>query len=354
MSARVTRKRARTEEEENQAEQSENPKSVPVVEESVLLKRDEEFWLEDGTIILIARDIEFRVYSGLLAYHSPVLKEEFSKPHSKRSTLVPDGGFLLCPVVHLSDTPEDLRHLLRAYMPCKDYSLYVAKEPSFANISVSIRLGKKYKITPLYEQSLHHLRRHFPRDYTAWRDALEYEPPGWDGEETVGVINLARSIGELSILPAAFLVCMILDDDFIIHGFTGEDGKRETLTPENLATCLRGRTRVCQANIAHRLQILTYSPRCREPSLCRSMLKKALTALHTRVKTLMDLDVNTSHSAFLMDEKSNPLSVCKDCNKELSRRSWAESEKVWNLLPELLGIDIPGWCEVPGVEGDAS
>ena len=122
MSGRVTRKRARTEEENDSAvakseENGQAGGSDGAEAAEAILKKDEEFWLEDGTIVLVTGDIEFRVYGGLLANHSPVLKEEFAKPHPTRSTLVHGAGFFLCPVVHLSDSPHDLRHLLRACMP---------------------------------------------------------------------------------------------------------------------------------------------------------------------------------------------------------------------------------------------
>ncbi len=43
-------------------------------------KRDNELWFEDRTVILVARDVEFRVYKGLLADHSPVFRDMFSLP----------------------------------------------------------------------------------------------------------------------------------------------------------------------------------------------------------------------------------------------------------------------------------
>ena len=39
--------------------------------------RDEDFWFEDGTVVLVAEGVEFRVYEGLLADHSPVLRDMF-------------------------------------------------------------------------------------------------------------------------------------------------------------------------------------------------------------------------------------------------------------------------------------
>lgn len=84
------------------------------------IKRDDEFWFEDGNIVLIARDIEFRVYKGILAKHSSVFQDMFSLPPPVRvapepsQDMAPPAG--ACPVVHLSDSPEDLRHVLRVCM----------------------------------------------------------------------------------------------------------------------------------------------------------------------------------------------------------------------------------------------
>lgn len=83
-------------------------------------KRDEEFWLEDGTVILVARDVDFRVYAGLLAAHSPVLKGLFDQSHPTRKVSSHKGEEFQCPVIHLSDSPEDVRYILRVYMPNDD------------------------------------------------------------------------------------------------------------------------------------------------------------------------------------------------------------------------------------------
>lgn len=82
------------------------------------IQRDEEFWYDDGTIILVAGGIEFRVYKGILAEHSTVFRDMFSFPQPPEAH--PASGDPPCPVVHVSDSPEDLRHVLRVYMPKSD------------------------------------------------------------------------------------------------------------------------------------------------------------------------------------------------------------------------------------------
>lgn len=107
MSNRVTRKRARTEASESSFVGNDLPR-----------QHDKEFWYTDGTVILIAGNVEFRIYKGILAEHSPVFKDMFSMP---QPPLEESGsGDASCPIVHVSDSAEDLRHVLRVYMPKSD------------------------------------------------------------------------------------------------------------------------------------------------------------------------------------------------------------------------------------------
>ena len=104
--------------EENK-DSSEVPKDPPEDATPKPPTPDDEFWLEDGNLTLIAREsIEFRVYKGPLISNAPVFKDMLSLPQ-------PDGGPSGCTcgyapaLVHLTDSPEDLRHLLRVLVPGK-------------------------------------------------------------------------------------------------------------------------------------------------------------------------------------------------------------------------------------------
>lgn len=83
--------------------------------------RDEEFWFEDGSVVLATSDIEFRVYKGVLADYSPVFRDMFTLPQpTSLSTIGGNPAELTadpCSVVHLSDHPGDLKHVLRICMP---------------------------------------------------------------------------------------------------------------------------------------------------------------------------------------------------------------------------------------------
>ncbi len=120
MSARATRKRARTSLNDNSDVQEDTIQVHPAPRS--LRKRDEEFCCSDGNITLVAGDVEFRVYKGILSEHSPVFRDMFSLPQPPVAASSPSSSDddSTCPVVHLSDSSEDLRHVLRAYMPRSD------------------------------------------------------------------------------------------------------------------------------------------------------------------------------------------------------------------------------------------
>lgn len=83
-------------------------------------RRDEKLWHEDGNIVLVARNVEFRVYRGVLSKHSSVFADMFSLPQPsspRTATTTAVDPVEQCPEVVLGDSPEDLRYVLRALLP---------------------------------------------------------------------------------------------------------------------------------------------------------------------------------------------------------------------------------------------
>ena len=124
MSARTTRKRSRAYEDEQELPRAKREPDLggPTGDPSQVnqqagdgrvLQRDKEFWFEDGTVILVACDTEFRFYKGLLASVSPVFKQLFAECRVVRNVRMDQEQTYSCPVVRLSDSPENLRHVLR-------------------------------------------------------------------------------------------------------------------------------------------------------------------------------------------------------------------------------------------------
>ena len=88
-------------------------------------QHDDELWFANGNLVLIARDVEFRIWKTPLIRHSPVFRDMLSLPQDSPSSTSSDETSATVTsgaapaVVHLSDSPEDLRHFLRAFFPGK-------------------------------------------------------------------------------------------------------------------------------------------------------------------------------------------------------------------------------------------
>ena len=134
MDTHITRKRSRSEEDESalppakRETEPDNPESAGIepstpggstrhadqrTDDGQDFERDGEFWFDDGTVILVASDVEFRFYKGLLASVSPVFKQLFADSRVVRTVPMDQEQTFSCPVVHVSDSPEDLRYVLR-------------------------------------------------------------------------------------------------------------------------------------------------------------------------------------------------------------------------------------------------
>ena len=77
---------------------------------SVDLERCEDLWFEDGTIVLQAETTLFRVYSGILARHSPFFKNLFTLPQPSDAEKYEE-----IPLVQLAgDSAQDVHDFLLA------------------------------------------------------------------------------------------------------------------------------------------------------------------------------------------------------------------------------------------------
>ncbi|KAI1795390.1 hypothetical protein LXA43DRAFT_992550 [Ganoderma leucocontextum] len=346
MSARVTRKRARTESEETSKQESEevdtttstcdrDPQPPDLGDEHENLERDAEFWISDGTVILVAKDVEFRFYRALLADHSPVFKAMFAGQHPSRLVPIDEQQSITCPVVQLTDSPQDLRHILRAYLSGTESGFLEAAEPSFDEISAYIRLGHKYELETLYEHSLEFLKHHYTGDF----------------KTSVGIVNLARLglLNEPSLLPTALLTCVYMKED-IMQGFEREDGSRETLTLDDIGRCFKASGAIRQATVASVVRTLrdkVFST-CGTQASCLAALRRVLQGLDKVTWLLTSCPIRLAPDN-LLDHKEK-LGACTACTAMVRRRNRKERAALWARLPDLLDVEVSGW---PGGEDGA-
>ncbi|KAI0705964.1 hypothetical protein C8T65DRAFT_809535 [Cerioporus squamosus] len=314
--------------------------------------RDEEFWYEDGTIILVARNVEFRVYKGVLADHSSVFADMISLPQPTSSSSSP--AHVDCPLIYLEESPEDLRHILRALFPKKSATfIHLDAEPhTFHMISAYVRLGHKYHIDTLFDQSLSHLKGCFTTDFDARQKWLTKNwqgvPVEWGSYEArvyaIGVVNLARLAQCVTILPSALEACCSLKVEELFDGFLRQDGTRERLSEKDLKLCIAGMRALTHAGSAAVIEALVGFSRdeCKTREVCQGTIQ-LLISDHT--DDVMGFPAGTG-SPFENWEDYMSLflkGACRGCAMNVKKRFHAQQRSLWAKLPSIFGITIEGW-----------
>ena len=88
--------------------QDSSASTAELAQDSVPQKHDS-FWFSDGSIVLVANSTAFRVHTSILTRHSPVFMNIINLPQAEDAKGI-DG----CPVVHVSDSADEITCLLHA------------------------------------------------------------------------------------------------------------------------------------------------------------------------------------------------------------------------------------------------
>ncbi|OCH84595.1 hypothetical protein OBBRIDRAFT_697657, partial [Obba rivulosa] len=158
-------------------------------------ERDKSLWFQDGNIILVAENVGFRLYRGVLAARSAVFRDLFQIPQPM------DGEtYENCAVIRLHDKAGELRHFLNALT---GFTYPDPTRVNFEEVAALAGLSHKYGIEDLCDASLARLKTMFPTQLSIWHDM------GVDMSvsNAIQAVNLACLTGTTSILPVALYLC---------------------------------------------------------------------------------------------------------------------------------------------------
>ncbi|KAI1795311.1 hypothetical protein LXA43DRAFT_37645 [Ganoderma leucocontextum] len=238
--------------------------------------RHAEFWFDDGNIVLVARSVAFRIYRGLLASQSTVFSDMFASSSSSA-----DETFEGCPIVQLSESPQDLAHLLRVLLP-KSRIHYQPTDADpvrhFDEVFALVRLAHKYHIQPVQDQALAALRLFdFTDDFNTYFTGIANKTRSLVSKKAraIGAVNLARLTDTPSMLPLALYRCAYLDSALLLEGWKRRDGTVEELSPADLRRCINGRVALSQEQSIMRYRLFDDHPsdECAHPGQCQEMLR---------------------------------------------------------------------------------
>ncbi|KAI0753759.1 hypothetical protein C8Q74DRAFT_1373699 [Fomes fomentarius] len=309
---------------------------------------DEEFWFQDGNVVLLASDtVAFRVYSGLLASQSPVLRNMLSSPAIASAAQIDAVR-----VVQVLDSSHEWKHLLRILLP-KD-SKMIPKlshniRSDFHAISTVLRLAHKYEIIFVEQYAISALKDMYPdayeRFFEVYYGSFSTTPQDRSTSEhkvtlsyAIGAINLARLTNTLSILPAAFYHCSALGGD-IAKGHSREDGTVDYLSRDDLSRCIEGMRTLMTATHEY-VQSLSKGPSPSCTKACGQSWRSSLDRLQRHWLVLMRNDPlrgALDHGVFGTERP-----LCTTCVSWVRGRERDELTKLWNSLPKIFGVDDTG------------
>ncbi|PIL26265.1 hypothetical protein GSI_12021 [Ganoderma sinense ZZ0214-1] len=279
----------------------------------------------------VAKNVEFRLYRALLVDCSPVLKTLFAEQHPSRLEPIDEHHSIPCPVFRLTDSPQDLRHVLRAFVSRRPMSFLEEEptQPSFNQISAFIRLGQKYEMGELAANARQFLKRHYTDDVAAWIKASLWEPSGWEDNVAIGVVNLARLINEPSLLPTALMGCVYMEQD-VVRGFEREDGTREMLALDDLGRCIKANRTIRETHVTAILRVFedTVAATCTREKGCKAMLRLALRRAEERLGWIMKSSPFwTFHQ--LVRNIPKELETCEECTAMVEERYTRDCQSYW-------------------------
>ncbi|KAF9462805.1 hypothetical protein BDZ94DRAFT_1193882, partial [Collybia nuda] len=287
--------------------------------------RDEQFWYDDGSVVLHVGTKLFRVHRSILAAHSEIFADMFRMPQPANQPLL-EG----CPIVTLTDCVTDFEDLLKAlYHPFYFDSLpnYSALADTLDFVSGILSLSTKYFILQFRERSISLLKRIIPTTLDAYDSKFESMFFSEDPNVIARAIGLAHKNNLPEFLPSLYYVaaCRISPGRML-------DRNSINLSWEERTVCLVGREmlRMLEKLISYRF-LYDFRP----PPSCKSLLcAKSTRPLH-QWRVVENRDSPAPLTPF---HKWDELDVCLKCILHIREQHTAGREAVWARLPSAFNM----------------
>ncbi|KAJ7682914.1 hypothetical protein B0H17DRAFT_1138140 [Mycena rosella] len=206
-----------------------------------------DIWHDDGSVVLQAEGIQFRVHWTLLSLNSAFFRDMRGLPQPPDQPAI-EG----CSVIELPDSSTDLHHLLNALY---DPLLFSSESLPFPFIAAIVRLGRKYEFKKLLAAAVERLAYENPptleaHDRVAPKGVGPYVTTRINHYDGIlfDTVSLAQENNLHSILACAYSRAVLYRPESILDGIKIHTASPVvTLSPLNQRICLLGRMRILQA-----------------------------------------------------------------------------------------------------------
>ncbi|KAK7062366.1 BTB domain-containing protein, partial [Favolaschia claudopus] len=300
------------------------------------LKRVEDLWFSDATLILRAQNSLFRVHSGILAARSSVFRDMIAFPQPPQAEGRPIDTVDGHPVVLLHDSATEAEVFLRAIFDSGFFERPPAPVDFYAVIGV-MRLLHKYDVPYLFRRALSHLDSMYPSELDAFMEVhneevdqhVEFE----DNDPIVPLTALraAAEVGATWLIPAAGYR--------FAYSREGLDSTMNQLQIHELKTYLMAYAEFVRATatIQQLLRNLPL-PMCDSGGLCLISVSKAHDILESWRRARQDCD---PLMPFIFDLLGSRTGLCMFCSPFALGQFKVARQIFWDNLPLLFGL--PGW-----------
>lgn len=300
--------------------------------------RDKETWFPDGNIDIVAEGTAFRVHRTVLSAQSEVFRVMLSIPQP--ATTADDGDF---PVVEVTDSADDMRHLLLV-LYYRDESFRPQRKARFGVVSRLVRLAHKYEIQSVLDDAMGRIRVFYPSNLEDFLRVLKAPPSSptleHNDADCFEVIQLARLIGDTSLLPAAFYRCCQLDPGTLLGKQSdGTYSPSQRLSDEDIERCIAGRAYLANLSMLVKREVTRdgktedcFHNACDEGLITMTEGFESVQMVRFRFArcdalTCMDIDE--------YDEI-----LCGWCITSYKRRLLEVQKYIWNTLPEVYVFNL--------------
>ncbi|PIL23580.1 hypothetical protein GSI_14893 [Ganoderma sinense ZZ0214-1] len=298
------------------------------------LTRDQDFWLQDGSVVLVAEKTAFKVYAGLLSVHSPVFSGMFSPANHADETY--DG----CPVVRMSDSPEDVKWLLTHLIPKTLLHIKSAHVPEYPELSALARLGHKYQIDALEKHATDRLKTVFTNNVEQFERQLLTASSIYAGYNPIDIIHIGRLTNNPGMLPLAFWLCA-QNEDIIIDGQArGKDGALMVLSKADAKRCIAGIYELCQLSERALQQTRLAVPvqTCATPTACRAGLEASIGTGAASGPTQAQTGAIGKGCRDIYLLKGFRFQGCDACKQAFGNLRRTKRRELWKQLPRIFGL----------------
>ncbi|KAH9926924.1 uncharacterized protein B0H18DRAFT_875934 [Fomitopsis serialis] len=304
-----------------------------------------EVWYSDGSVVLVADKMAFRVHGTILATHCEVFRDMFAMPQPA----TPDANtetYEGCQVLRLQDSPVDMRHFLKTIY---DFSYFRPRvRAKFPVVAAVLRLGTKYDAAALRQRAIDLLSTAYPNSGDAWRQrTIQRLVPPFENELAV-YIELAIEIDIRAILPALYYAASkapLPDVLSKLHNLA----VAPSLQWDVCRTFIIGREKLLLAEQASALAFLQPDfsrPGCQNAANCAALLN--LAAKRTLPKP-GDAEPFYQWCLRSPDEVSKTLTLCIPCQGTVTTSIRSGRDRLWEQLPGFFGL--PDWDTLRARDG---